>query len=458
MKKLILSILTIIPFYIHAQPSDHEILHKLLHNSYKFYQLLRCENGLYYDFVSHVESSERGSTASIGMGLMAQCIGAEMGFNSNAEYEVIETLETVLGINDNKVFIERNKSNCFIHFFNVHTGESMSHDYSPIDTDLMIAGALFAKRYFHHNKLITKYADQLYEMVNHDVFIGDWEKGQIALEMKEDGTSKDAFTLPFNEYMLVAWMAKNHPRASSLDAKKLWNKYYETPDILPYASYITKVGEEIMVLTDLAVSKEFTSNFTFMFNYMFVHDFSISQKYNEAMRSAALADQTWWNEQDKLTALGKMPYEWGTTAGFGLRYTNSCVTEGYSVDKICEYKYIGTVKDKNRGKNIAPNALAGYSAVMPYQVRRDILAMYKDNRGLGKYTLPIKKGITDGHEYILWKYSYIDLNWKPSRVEGVDFACMLFGLAALPEFLGVDFFQQYNDYFNSDLPTYTRDN
>ncbi|MCG8580274.1 MAG: T9SS type A sorting domain-containing protein, partial [Bacteroidales bacterium] len=79
----------------------------------------------------------------------------------------------------------------------------------------------------------------------------------------------------------------------------------------------------------------------------------------------------------------------------------------------------------------------------------DLLSMLKDPRKIGQ--VDFEPGST-----ILWKYSYSDLNWKPNKVEGVDYSCMFFGLAALPQFLGTEFFNQYNDFF-SEQPSAIRD-
>ena len=455
MKKLIILFAVLLGLVeARSQKTDHEILEELLQNTVKFYQMLRADNGLYHDYVSSNGETNRGSAANIGMGLVAQCVATEMGWTNTAEEEIIETLQSVLGHNDRGVKLARTAQDCFIHFYDINTGKAIGDDWSPIDTDLMISGALFAKRYFYHNEQIAKYADELYSLVDQSQFIGDWQKGHIALKMTEEGPAVDSWTLPFNEYMVVAWLAKNQAKKKNEPAVKLWNKWYGNPESLPMATYQSKDGQEFHVMTDHAVSKEFTSNFTFMFNYLFVHEFSVNPHYQEAMRQAALADRAWWNDRHDLDLMGKKPYEWGTTAGVGLRERNGKLVEGYTVDRICRIEHIDTDRDRNKGKNVALSAMAGYSPVLPDLVRKDLIAIYRDPRGLGKVALPAREGISDGGDYILWKYSYSDLNWRPSKVEGVDYACMLLGLAALPEFLGVEFFQEYNDFFNSNPPNY----
>lgn len=439
-----------------AQKSDHEIVEELLHNTIKFYQMLRADNGLYYDYVGTHEQNHIGSVANVGIGLVAQCVATEMGWTTTAEQEIVETLEAVLGYNNKGIRLARTPENCFIHFFAIESGAAIGEDWSPIDTDLMLGGALFAKRYFGHNAQISRYADELFNMVNHSLFIGDWAKGQISLKMHPDGSPFGAWTLPYNEYMIVAWMARHHAKKNNSPAHRLWNSWYGAPENLPLAVYTSRSGETFKVPTDHKVSGEFTSNFTFMFNYLFVHEFSTSSFYQETMRQAALADRAWWHDRTDLEPMGKQRYEWGTTAGMGLRLYNGKLIEGYCVDRLCKLEQVGTSFDRNPDKNVAPSALSGYSPVLPDLVRTDLLALYRDVRGVGKMALPVRKGISDGGDYILWKYSYSDLNWRPTKIEGVDYACMLLGLAALPEMLGVSFFQQYNDFFNPEKPKYKR--
>jgi hypothetical protein len=42
----------------------------------------------------------------------------------------------------------------------------------------------------------------------------------------------------------------------------------------------------------------------------------------------------------------------------------------------------------------------------------------------------------------------INTAWKAPEVQGIDYSTMLFGLAALPQFLGKDFFIRNNNFFD----------
>ncbi|GJM62836.1 hypothetical protein [Persicobacter diffluens] len=451
MRKLLFLLMLLLCFNLQAQQSDEEILYTQFRNTYKVYQMLRHENGLYHDMVRTDGPTDRGSSANIGMGLVSLCVGHQMGWEPEAEAKIIHTFKAVLGEYENGVKLDRNAKNCFIHFFHIESGKPMGKNYSPIDTDLMIGGALFAKRYFNESKEIAHYADLLWSMVDQTAFIADTDEGKVMLNMLKNGEKGKNSIGPYNEYMIVNWMAKNH----GPEGKKLWKNSYEDPQQLKRAVYITNAGEEIPVISPSTT--RFTSMFTFMFNFMFVHEFSNSEAYRAEMKNAALADRAWWHDRTELEAKGKQPYEWGTTAGVGLKADkNGQIKESYSVDRICLNDKVGTQADQNPYRNVAPSAMAGFSPVLPEIVAADLIALWKDPRNVGKMELPKRAGISDGGDYILWKYSYHDLNWKPHKVEGVDYGCMLLGMAALPQHLGPEFFNTFNDFFNPERPEYTQ--
>ncbi|MBS2210275.1 T9SS type A sorting domain-containing protein [Carboxylicivirga mesophila] len=429
---------------VKAQKTDDQLLEELFHNTYKFYQALRHTNGAYYDMVKMEGTTDRGSVANIGMGLMSLCVGHAMGWEPTAEEKVIQTLKAVSGQVPG-FNLPRTAKGCYIHFYDINTGAARGSNWSPIDTDLMLGGALFARNYFKDNTEIYELATNLYNTTDHSVFVGDVDKGQIALGMYEDGTPNGNWTVPFNEYMIVAWFAKNQANDENSPAHKLWMKHYENPSNLKHAVYNGKDGDFEVASPSLA---RFTSMFTFMFNHNFVNHFSSNKAYIDEMRMAMKADSAWWADRSDagdvdLKALGWQPYEYGTGAGVGAPDSK------YQVDRICLPENMGTSKDQNQNLNVSPHILAGFSPAAPDRVREDLLSMLKDTRKIGQ--VDVLPGTT-----ILWKYSYSDLDWKPNKVEGVDYSCMFFGLAALPQFLGTDFFNKYNDFF-SEKPSAIRD-
>jgi hypothetical protein len=47
---------------------------------------------------------------------------------------------------------------------------------------------------------------------------------------------------------------------------------------------------------------------------------------------------------------------------------------------------------------------------------------------------------------LLWRFSLKDETWRANIIQGIDYSCMLLGLAALPEHLGVGFFVRNNNF------------
>ncbi|MCW8863658.1 MAG: hypothetical protein OQK09_08405 [Colwellia sp.] len=418
-KLLLLFTLLIFTSHGHATSlSDDKIIHKLYHDSYKFWQEIRQPNGVYRDgFQLKKKQSVRGSIANAGMGLMSLAVGHAQGWEPNAEALAIQTLKTLSGQTPGFT-PARNDAGCYMHFFNVNTGKAMSKDFSPIDTDIMLLGAVFISNYFSESKELAQLTKHLLNSVDQSKFVGDPKKGQIALSMKQNGEPSGAWTIPFNEYMIVAWMAKIQNPSENSPASQLWKNHYQSPKNLVKA----KFGKaKIPVLS--VHSKRYVSMFNFLFNFYFVHHFSSNPEYLQAMRNAAKADYSWWQAQG---IKGWQGYEWGTGAG--------ATITGYHADRI----FNKGGRDSNPYQIVSPHILAGFSPVVP-SVKLDLIDMYRDTSSRALYSL-------NDNTQVLWRYSLKEKNWRAKAIQGVDFSTMLFGLAALPEFLGPQFFNRYNDF------------
>ena len=414
--------------------SDDVILNNLFRNSYTFYQRLRNINGLYHNHlkINIDDPTTVGAIPNQGMGLVGLCIASEMNWEPDAEAMALQTLKAVAGLTSG-IDISRNAKGCFTHFFNIDSGHANNPSYSPVDTDIMLLGAMFAKEYFSDNVEIANIVDGLVASVDQSAFIGNVEDGKIALVVDADGNTIDKWVSPYNEYMIVAWMAKNQADDNDSPAVQLWNLHYESTNTLSKAVYEDIYSNRYPVLAPN--NNRFTSMFAFIFNYALVHHFSNSPDYMDAMTNAAMADKSWWNDCD--VDVEKQSYEWGTGAGSAFKDDDHTL-RAYSADKI---HMRGDDYNKfNMQLIVSPHIVAGFSPAKPTMVRDDLLEMYKDTRGMARYE------IQPGEE-LLWRYSYLDTNWRATSIEGVDFSCMLFGMAALPQFLGPNFFNTYNDVF-----------
>ena len=138
---------------------DEAFLNKLERDSFKYFlKEVNPENGLIKD------SSRPGapaSTAVVGFGLTAICVGESRGWISekNAYERVLQVLRTFRY----KVPHERG---FFYHFLDMRTSKrTWGSEASSIDTALFLAGALFAGEYFKGTE-VERLANELYNRVD----------------------------------------------------------------------------------------------------------------------------------------------------------------------------------------------------------------------------------------------------------------------------------------------------
>lgn len=400
--------------------SQNDTLGLLFRNSYSTFELLRNDIGIYRDAkVFAGTDGHPASVASIGMGLVSLCIADAMNWTDDAEEQALTTLRTITGHTPSFV-PDRNASGYYRHWIDMDTGaQAWGSEYSTIDSGILTSGALFCKKYFCENDSIRRYADLLWNSIDWSEAIENPETGGIYREMEEEGGgTSNTVTLPFNEYMIVAWLAMNQEINNPGQATALWNNHYADP-----ANLLTKDYEGIDVLTDH--SSRFVSSFVIQFPYYLCHYFHLNTGYASFFENARMADSLWWaNEGD-----GEA-YQWGLGAGPSNR---------------AEDNYYADAVEDNPTKMYSPHIIAGFLPVYE-QGADDLLQMFRAGDGI--YTL------TNG-DTILWRSSLTDPNWRAGEVQGVDYATMLFGLAALPEFLAVDFFIDNNNFFEEPCGTPT---
>lgn len=386
----------------------------LLKNSYEVFKMLRNDLGIYADALRFQPPQfHPSSVASIGMGLISLCIANEFTYENNAEELVIQTLNTILG-KYSGFTPARNEKGFYRHWIDPQTGEqAWDSEFSSIDTGILVSGALFCKKYFSHNQEIANLADSLFLSVMWASSIADAETGKIYMTFDQEGNGLH-ITLPFNEYMIVAWLAKNDVRNNN-DATNLWNRYYANPINLPKSTY-----NGIEVLTDYPGN--FLSNFVIQFPYFLCNFFTKNPEYKYYFNNAMLADEKYWE-----TITQSSDYIWGTGAG-----ASGFADYGYNPDNF----------NYNPGIVCSPHIIAGFIPIYPAGLI-DLFNIYNDS--LGIYHLP-----DSGKTSILWRFSLQDSSWKANDIQGVDYSTMIFGLAAHPQVLGSKFFEQYNDF---DFPS-----
>ncbi len=401
-----------IPGFNQAQDPTLPLLFK---NSFKTFELLRNDLGIYRDSKLFAGIDfHPSSVASIGMGLVSLCIADQMGWIDDAEAKVLTTLQAITGQNPG-FNPDRNVSGYYRHWIDMQTGaRAWNSEYSTIDTGILTCGALFAKTYFCSNAAINELTDQLWSSIDWSKAIANPSTGGIfrTIETNGEGTT-GSITLPFNEYMIVAWLAFQQEGNAPGRATELWNNFYADPTKLPTSDF-----NGIPVLTD--TPGRFLSSFVIQFPYYLCHYFTEDNGYHNFFNNARRADSLWWNMQGIAQS-----YEWGLGAG------SSNNNIGYHPDAI----------NDNPSRIYSPHIIAGFIPV--YEPGGDdLLDLYQSGKSI--YSLP-----NLGQDLILWRKSLNDVTWTANEVQGVDYATMLFGLATLPQFLGTEFFASYNDFFGT---------
>jgi len=390
------------------------LLKHLLSNSIEFYRLLRNSRGVYSDKLE----INRGpidvcSIASIGKGLVSLCIADSLGYINDAEDQVIETLEAMLGFDKVNGFDPaRNPNNGFFrHWIDMNNGtRAWNSEYSSIDTGILVSGALFCKTYFSRNEEIGFLADSLYLSVDWESAIANPATGALYMTFEESGKGELVIT-PFNEYMIVAWLAKNDFRDSGR-ALTSWNNSYGDIAGLPKKDY-----GDYTLLTDNPGS--FVSSFVIQFPYYLCFYFRKDQDYLYYLEQAMFADKQWWRDNTDAP-----DYIWGLGAG-------EVPGGGYHADRI----------NDNPNKICSPHIIAGFIPVDTL-CYNDLLQLW--DHSLGIYELP-----KASNSKILWRFRYNNPSQKAAYCQGVDYSTMVFGLASHPSLLGTAFF---DDNTNFEFP------
>ncbi|MFT7589322.1 MAG: hypothetical protein ACI959_001539, partial [Limisphaerales bacterium] len=120
------------------------------------------------------------------MGQIALCIADSMGWELNAEDLALTTLKSVTGYHPT-FSPDRNASGFFRHWLDMETGaQAWSSEYSTIDTEILVAGALFCAHYFRSDS-ISFYTDELWNSINHGSVIDDPVSGSLFREQDAAG-------------------------------------------------------------------------------------------------------------------------------------------------------------------------------------------------------------------------------------------------------------------------------
>ncbi len=378
---------------------------QLLASAVSLYRASRGDRGLYRDRVRFDGAHEGpASVATTGIGLISLCIGSRVGMAENAVAEAKLTVRTLLHIGH-----ARNASGFYYHFVDLETGDRAGNsEYSSIDTAILLSGALFAASCFPADRELDSLVSALWSSIDWSRAIADPATGAIYLEMLEDGSGRPgSVTRPFNEYMLVAWLARLADQTGTGPATALWNRFYASADSLPTSTYAGQV-----VLTDRPGT--FLSSFVVQSPYFLCHAFTTSERYRGFLRSAQRADRAWWRQYAMASE-----HEWGLGAG-------SARSVGYRADAILD----------NPDHIVSPHVVAGFLPADSNGMRDLRAHLARQSRAV--------RGMAGVAGTLLWRYSVSDSSWIPEEIQGIDYSFLMLGLAT--HLLGTSFLEERNDY------------
>ncbi len=414
--------------------------------------------------------------------------------------QVIETLKAYTGESSYKPAKATN--GFFEHFTNPTTGalaNGFSSDISSVDTAILMYGALIASNKFSSNTEIVKLKNKLFGLISWTDAIKDSTGDptfpqKMFLKFNALGIGDDtALTNPYNEYVLVSYLAyqKELLDAASGKSTSLWNGKFSNPNNCPQQVYRYPVGDGATTYNTLTDFSGYVPNFTNIFAHYMVNYVSVDADYGYFIDQAAQADKAWFQSLN-VDPAGVNGYNYNKTYTNNInidnnKYNNQVTAvvesyewglgEGEEPSGIYLRDYLGAIKqtgtfaanevNENPAFVVSPAIIAGYM----YRIggaKFDFGEMYR-NKAIAKYTFtgasaagaPLA-GNTSAIE-LLWRYSLYpghsftegptnynnpsQLGWKSDKIQAIDLAPQLLGLAA--DQLGMGFFST-NNVFNLD--------
>lgn len=406
--------------FVHSQTPDPTIT-KLFQNSYKVFDAMRIKTspgvGIYLDALAINVGDKPVALAANGVGLISLCIadamykktGDAVNWDADAETKALQTINEWIRLKDTPGAV--NVNGLFHRYLKPEDGSIAWQnvtEHSTIDNAIMAVGFLFCKNYFNSNTEIVSKTTTLLNSMDFTAAIS----GTTMYMVLDDNGVRSAPTNPFNEYMVLAWMAKNSNSSfpGYNNAQVYWTKNFNDATKLPKYPYPS--GNPTLSENNSRAQPSFQVQFC----YYYCNYFDNNTDYMTYFSNQLTAEKTWWQNYTS------QQVAWGCGAG-------EIPGGGYSADAV----------NSNDNRIVSPHIMAGFSPVNP-EVRNDLIALYANGTGPAVYKIP-------GTDWeFLWRYKYNKTSDRTSYVQAVDFSTMLYGLASLPEYLGTGFFKTYNDF------------
>jgi hypothetical protein len=187
---------------------------RLLNHTFHFWNTYRDPyNGLYCDNIRFdipercgEVTNRRYSSAAVGMGLVADCVFAEIGLlpREDAQTRALQTLKTLRSGD----WPTEKFSGFFVHWTCGDRDSKLRGcgEYSTVDTAEMAMGALFAGNFFGGE--VQRLAQALSRSVSWSNAIKAADSPTIFPVVDKDSGKMSGNIRPFNEYYIVAYIAQ----------------------------------------------------------------------------------------------------------------------------------------------------------------------------------------------------------------------------------------------------------
>lgn len=296
----------------HTQTPDPTIS-TLFQKSYQVINAMRLTGGIYLDALAIGIGDKPVALAANGVGLVPLCIadamykktGDAVNWDADAESKALQTINEWIRLKNTS---GATKVNGLFHRYFIPSDGSIAWpkvtEHSTIDNALLAAGFLFCKNYFLSiADIVTKTTTLLNSMDFTAAIPTTVDRLNMILDDNRIGSVP---TSPFNEYLVLAWFAKNsNPSFAGYNkAQTYWNSKFSNANNLPKYNY--PAGNLTLSGGTTYAQPSFHVHFCFYYcNY-----FGNNSDYLKYFNNMATADKTWWqNNTSQQAAWGNIQFE-----------------------------------------------------------------------------------------------------------------------------------------------------
>ena len=406
------------------------------------------------------QQSDQAHIGINGVGLMFECVAAELGWITTAEAaaRVNLTLTALAGELPGFALARQARHGWIPTFVNRTTGAALGHQqpYTVLDSGLNSAGVLFARTYFAAaaaaaalpaalGASVARLAKKVFNLVRFEHLLCSGASGQqddggagIPFTLDDDGACgavhlpRDDGYYDFNEVHYTVWLA--HQRACAPGAggnctaqlKDMWAAWQgrrQHPDLSYHGHALLSDWPSYIV----------------QLPYYAAHSFNADATWTSLFASHWAADWAYYNTS---AYYGGDDGRYGLAAGPTDKWC-SAKDSGYEADMLAGD---GAKAGAQGCRLYSPFAVAGYLPAAPDTIRGHLLALLAAGESVFRMDGEFHAG-----DFVLLRRSMLEPGgWdQTTHVTMVDFSSELFGLSTL--WLGDGFYQTHTDHDWADL-------